>query len=167
MWPLKCKQDLSKIWPSDLLFDPTTPIFERVQGLIITNILTKFEEDWIKIVASRVLTPLLTDARRTTDDGHSSITKAHLELCSGELKILDPRLTCSNWIFQETCATFMRAIYFHGVLHCIVFYKWTFKWIALIENIVIALDKCDKKKRMTVRQTDEQTLTLKWTVRVI
>ena len=31
------------------------------------------------------------DARRTTDDGHSRITKAHPELCSGELKIAHTR----------------------------------------------------------------------------
>ena len=34
----------SKIWPSDLVFDPTWPIFELVQDFIKTNILTKFHD---------------------------------------------------------------------------------------------------------------------------
>ena len=51
MWPLEGKQDFSKIWPSDLLFDGTPPIIELVQDIIKTNILSKFEEDWAKNVA--------------------------------------------------------------------------------------------------------------------
>ena len=70
------------IWPSDILSGPTTPIFWSVQGLVKTNILTKFEEDRTKNVAARVLTSMLTH----NDDGHSSVKKAHPELCSGELK---------------------------------------------------------------------------------
>ena len=54
MWPLECKQDFSKIWPSDLLFDPTPPMFELDPDIIKTNILSKFEEDWAENVAPRV-----------------------------------------------------------------------------------------------------------------
>jgi hypothetical protein len=54
MWPLECKQDFSKIWPSDLLFDPTPPTFELNRDIIKINILSKSDEDWVKIVASRV-----------------------------------------------------------------------------------------------------------------
>ena len=63
-------------------------MFELDPDLIKTNILSKFENDWVKTVAARVLTrKLLTDdARRTTDDGHSRITNAHPEPCLGELK---------------------------------------------------------------------------------
>jgi len=43
-------------------------------------ILSKFEEDWIKTVIARVLKEKIVDTRRTR------ITKAHLELCLGELK---------------------------------------------------------------------------------
>ena len=54
LWPLECKQDFTLIWPGDLLFDPTQPIIELVRDIIKTNILSKFEEDWGKIVASSV-----------------------------------------------------------------------------------------------------------------
>ena len=51
MWPLERKQDFSTIWPSDLLFDLTPPMFELVRDIIKTNILSKFEEDWVNNVA--------------------------------------------------------------------------------------------------------------------
>ena len=54
MWPLECKQDFSKIWPSDLLFDPTQPMITLDQDIVNTNILSKFEEDGAKNVAPRV-----------------------------------------------------------------------------------------------------------------
>ena len=52
--PLECRQSFSKIWPRDLLLDPTTPIFKRDHLFIKTNILSKFEEDWTKNVVSGV-----------------------------------------------------------------------------------------------------------------
>ena len=63
-------------------------MFELDPDFIKTNILSKFEKHWVKTVTARVLTRkfLTDDARRMTDDGHSRITKAHPELCSGELK---------------------------------------------------------------------------------
>ena len=35
-------KEFSKIWPSDLVFDPTWPIFELSLDIVKTNILTKF-----------------------------------------------------------------------------------------------------------------------------
>ena len=64
-------------------------MIELVRDFIKTNILSKFEEDWIKNVASRVTTlKLLTHAgrRTTTHAGQPMILIAHPELCSGELK---------------------------------------------------------------------------------
>ena len=60
-------------------------MFELDPNIIKTNILSKFEEDLIKTMAARVLTRKIVDAddertnERTTDDGHSSIPKAHPE----------------------------------------------------------------------------------------
>ena len=55
-----------------------------------------------------VTTKLLTtdEARRTTDDGHSRITKAHPDLCTGELKI-NPKhstfyISVPHIIYQNT-----------------------------------------------------------------
>jgi len=42
MWPLECKQEFPKIWPGDLVFDPTWPIFELGLDIVKANILTKF-----------------------------------------------------------------------------------------------------------------------------
>ena len=42
MWPLEGTHGFSNIWPSDLVFDPTWPIFKLVGDFIKTNILTKF-----------------------------------------------------------------------------------------------------------------------------
>jgi len=49
MLPQKCKQDVSKIWPSDLHFDPTQPMIELDQDISKKNILTMFEEEWTKM----------------------------------------------------------------------------------------------------------------------
>ena len=38
--PLERTQGYSKIWPSDLVFDPTRPSFELDQDIMIINILT-------------------------------------------------------------------------------------------------------------------------------
>ena len=54
LWPLGCKKEFSKNRPGDLLFDPTPPMFKVDQDIINLIILTKFEEDWAEIVASRV-----------------------------------------------------------------------------------------------------------------
>ena len=53
MWPLQHIQGFSKIWPRDLVFDPTWPNFKIVRDFIKTNILTKFNEDRTENVASR------------------------------------------------------------------------------------------------------------------
>ena len=45
MWPLEGKQDFSKIWPSDLLFDPTEPMIELDRDITKTNILKLLTND--------------------------------------------------------------------------------------------------------------------------
>ena len=55
MWSLECAQAISKIWPSDLLFDPTWPNIELDLDFVKINILSKFEEDWAKTVSCRVI----------------------------------------------------------------------------------------------------------------
>ena len=42
---IECKQDFSKIWPSDLLFYPTQPMIQHDRDIIKTYILSKFEEE--------------------------------------------------------------------------------------------------------------------------
>ena len=53
MWPLDHKQSFSRIWPSDLLFDPTSRILQIDPDVIKINILTKFEEENAKKVVPR------------------------------------------------------------------------------------------------------------------
>jgi len=43
-----------QIWPGDLVFDPTWPIFELGLDIVKTNILTKFDQNWVANVASSV-----------------------------------------------------------------------------------------------------------------
>ena len=50
LWPLEGEQDFKEIWPSDLGFDQTWPIFKDDWDIIQTNILIKFNEDWSKTV---------------------------------------------------------------------------------------------------------------------
>ena len=52
MWPLGRNQGFSKIWPSDLIFDPTWPNFELVRVFLKENILTKFHDNQTENVAS-------------------------------------------------------------------------------------------------------------------
>ncbi|KAH3749659.1 hypothetical protein DPMN_184160 [Dreissena polymorpha] len=86
------------------VFSPIWTIFELVRDINKTNVLTKFHDDWAKIVTSRVFTRntapppgghLHEDRTinmasrvftrqnvydgRTTDDGQKAITKAHHE----------------------------------------------------------------------------------------
>ncbi|KAH3717597.1 hypothetical protein DPMN_060390 [Dreissena polymorpha] len=64
------------------VFQANVIIFELIQYIIKTNLLTKFHEDWTINVASRERTrQMLTshNGRQTTDDGQKAITKAHLE----------------------------------------------------------------------------------------
>ena len=63
-------------------------MFKLDPDIIKTNILSKFEKDWVKTVASRVCNEKIVNEKTTTttDDGHSSILKAHPEQSSGELK---------------------------------------------------------------------------------
>ena len=51
-----CSQAFLQILPSDLLFQPTWPSYDFIKDFMQTNILTKFDEDWMKIVASSVFT---------------------------------------------------------------------------------------------------------------
>jgi len=52
------EKEISKIWPGDLVIDPTWPIFELGLDIVKTlskqNILTKFHQNQVARVASRV-----------------------------------------------------------------------------------------------------------------
>ena len=61
LWPLECSQGFSMIWPTDLLFDPTWPIFELDRDIVMMIILSKFDDDWTKTVASRMFTRFFYD----------------------------------------------------------------------------------------------------------
>ena len=61
LWHLKCSQCFSMIWTTDLVFDPTFPIFEVVRDIVKMIILSKFDDDWTKTVASRVFTMFFYD----------------------------------------------------------------------------------------------------------
>jgi len=54
MGPLECKQEIPKICPGDLVFNPTWPIFKFFLDIVKANILTKFQKNPVTIVASRV-----------------------------------------------------------------------------------------------------------------
>ena len=56
LWPLGGEQGFKEIWPSDLVFDWTWPIFKCDWDIIQTNIQLKFYEDWSEIMASGGLT---------------------------------------------------------------------------------------------------------------
>jgi len=45
-WPVEKKQHFTKIWPSDLLFDPDQPMIKPDQEIIKTSVLTKFDIYW-------------------------------------------------------------------------------------------------------------------------
>ena len=55
-WSLEHTQGFSKVWPSDLVFDPTWPNFTLVRDFMKTNILTNFHDNRTENVASRVYT---------------------------------------------------------------------------------------------------------------
>ena len=61
MWRLELTQGFCKIWPSDLVFDPTWPIFKLVRDFINKNILTKCHDNWTENVASSAYTRFLSD----------------------------------------------------------------------------------------------------------
>ena len=92
MWPPERTQGFSKVCPSDLVFDLTCPIFEFVRDFNKTNTQTKFHDYQTENVASRAYTRqkvdvahrTMCDARRMSDDRHSTITITH-SLWSGEL----------------------------------------------------------------------------------
>ena len=52
--PVVCMYGFFQIWPSDLVFGSTWPIFTWGLAFIKINILTKFHEDLIKTVPSGV-----------------------------------------------------------------------------------------------------------------
>ena len=65
LWPLECSQGFSMIWPTDLVFDPTRPIFEFDRDFIKANILTNFHDDWMHKVACFVFTRFFYDLTLT------------------------------------------------------------------------------------------------------
>ena len=56
LWPQKWSQGFSMIRSNDLVFDSTPPIFELDWDIVKVIILSKFDNDWTKTVASRVVT---------------------------------------------------------------------------------------------------------------
>ena len=54
MWSLECKPEFPMIWPGDLVFDPTWPIFKLGLEIAQTNILNKFHQNRVANLASRV-----------------------------------------------------------------------------------------------------------------
>ena len=54
LWPLECSQGFSMIWPTDLVFDRTSPIFETEWDIVKMIILSKFDDNQTKAVVSRV-----------------------------------------------------------------------------------------------------------------
>ena len=52
IWPLEFTQGFSNIWPGDIVFDLTWPIFKFVRDFIKTNILIKFHDYQTENVAS-------------------------------------------------------------------------------------------------------------------
>jgi len=79
---LEWKQELSKIWPSDLLLNQTRPIFELGLNIVKTNVRTKFHKNRITNVVFRVLYQMLTDdgRRRTTTDHNCSPWALHAQV---------------------------------------------------------------------------------------
>ena len=56
LWSLVCPQGISVIWPKDLVYYPSRPKFKLNWDFITKNILTNFQANWARIVASRVPT---------------------------------------------------------------------------------------------------------------
>ena len=61
MWPVLCSQGFFIIWPTDLVFDRTWPIFELDRDIVKMIILSKIDGDWTRTVASRVFTRFFYD----------------------------------------------------------------------------------------------------------
>ena len=61
LWHLKWSQGFSMIWPIDLVFDQTWPIFELDRDIVKMIIPSTFDEDWTKTVASIVFTRFFHD----------------------------------------------------------------------------------------------------------
>ena len=61
LWHLECSQGFSMIWPTDLVFDSTSPILDIRWDIVKMIILSNFDEDWTKTVASRVFTRFFND----------------------------------------------------------------------------------------------------------
>ena len=56
--PLDCSQGFSMIWPTDLVFVLTWPIFKLDPDIVTMIILSKFDEDWVKTVFTRFFNDL-------------------------------------------------------------------------------------------------------------
>ena len=99
-----CPLCLSKIWPSDLVFWPNMTQFRTWPNFIKINILTKFHEDLIKTVASRVYTSKrLTDGcLRRPHMRWTSVQKVNLIQC--------PQTMSSTFPVNHTRITTMKTI---------------------------------------------------------
>jgi len=124
LWPLECSQDFSKIWPSDLLFDPTSPMFQLDPVIIKTNILSKFEEDRVKTVSTVVLTRFfqrldlvtyfLTQPRPSSNENlissrqtfWASLRKIGSKLCPRSANKIFSKIWPSDLLFDPTLPMF-------------------------------------------------------------
>ena len=50
LWPLEWEQGFKEIWPSDLVFELAWPILKLYRDIVKGIILSKFAEEWTKIV---------------------------------------------------------------------------------------------------------------------
>ncbi|KAH3716607.1 hypothetical protein DPMN_059332 [Dreissena polymorpha] len=88
------------------VFQANVPIFELIQDIIETNLLTKFHEDWTINVASTELTrQMLTPhnyGQRTSHDGQKASTKAPAgDTCMASL--FQAQTTISIWCTYAFC----------------------------------------------------------------
>ena len=61
LWPLESSHGFSMIWPTDLVFDPMSPIYKLDWDIVKMIVLSKFDEDWTKTDAFRVFTSFFED----------------------------------------------------------------------------------------------------------
>ena len=61
LWALECSEGFYMIWPTDLVFDWTWPMFEHDRDIVKMIILSKVDDDWTKTMAPRVFTRFFYD----------------------------------------------------------------------------------------------------------
>ena len=112
MWPLECSQGFSMIWPTDLVTDPTSPIFELHRDIVKMIILSKFDEDWTKNVAFRVFTRFFHDLTYWPSYW-PNVT--HIELNWDIVKMISLSKFDEDWTKNVASRGFTR--FFHGLTY--------------------------------------------------